>query len=105
MTDIILAEGRSVTPRQEWLGPASTTNPGGRRSAQSGEPTGLRLVGHKVLAQGSGRPSASSASTGTPAVYERPAGGITPATRALASFSQQLDGDAYAKGRYIDTYA
>ena len=129
MTDITLAAGlvaragfasdaSSRVPRQEWLGPAHQTN----RSADqedAGQSTPLRLVGHKVLAQGTGRalrtgqdPAAAdtndSAATVTPAlpqVYPVSMGASVYAARAVASFSQQLRGNLAAKGTQIDTYA
>ena len=136
MTDITLAAGLvagaaftydagSRAPRQEWLGPARQTN---RSTDQedAGESPPLRLVGHKVLAQGAGRasrnrqdpsaedtadlpsthvpdlPQVYSASAGTLAYA---AGGSAYAARAIASFTQQLRGNLSAKGTQIDAYA
>lgn len=129
MTDITLAAGlvarasfasdaSSRAPRQEWLGPAYQS----KRSADqedAGESTPLRLVGHKVLAQGAGRalrngPDPSAADTldspptitpSLPQVYPAPMGASVYAARAVASFSQQLRGNLAAKGTRINTYA
>jgi hypothetical protein len=129
MTDIALASGLvarasfasdagSRVPRQEWLGPARQTN---RSTDQedAGESTPLRLVGHKVLAQGAGRgprnwqdPAAADSAeiaptltTDLPQVYSTSTGSSTYAARAIASFSQQLRGNLAAKGTRINTYA
>jgi hypothetical protein len=129
MTDITLAAGliaragfasdaRERAPRQEWLGPAHQPN---RSTDQqdAAESAPLRLVGHKVLAQGAGRaprnaqdPAAANPNdtvpTVTPAspqVSAVPMGASVYAARALASFSQQLRGNLGAKGTQIDTYA
>jgi hypothetical protein len=129
MTDIALASGLvarasfasgagSRVPRQEWLGPARQAN----RSADqedAAESTPLRLVGHKVLAQGTGRaarnwqdPAAADGAeipptltADLPQVYSMSTGGSMYAARAIASFSQQLRGNLAAKGTRIDTYA
>jgi hypothetical protein len=129
MTDITLAAGlvarasfasnaNSRVPRQEWLGPARQTN---RSTDQedAGESTSLRLVGHKVLAQGAGRAprsgpdpaaadtneSAPTVTTDMPQVSPVSMGASVYATRAVASFSQQLHGNLAAKGTRINTYA
>jgi hypothetical protein len=129
MTDIALASGLvarasfasdagSRVPRQEWLGPARQTN---RSTDQedAGESAPLRLVGHKVLAQGAGRaprnqqdPAAadgaelpSTPTTDLPQAYSTSMGGSAYAVRAIASFSQQLRGNVAAKGTRINTYA
>src|ERR1700722_16721788 len=89
MTDITLAAGLVAragfaydagwrTPRQEWLGPAHQTD----RSTDhedAGESSSLRLVGHKVLAQGVGRtgrnrqdPAADAADTADTAQPAQP---------------------------------
>jgi hypothetical protein len=129
MTDITLAAGLvagagyaydagSRAPRQEWLGPARQTY---RSTDQedAGESTPLRLVGHKVLAQGAGRaarnrqdPAAADSAeipptvtTGLPQVHSTSMGGSVYAARAIASFSQQLRGNLAAKGTQINTYA
>jgi len=129
MTDITLAAGlvarasfasdaSSRVPRQEWLGPAYQPI---RFTDQedAAESTPLRLVGHKVLAQGAGRaprngqdpPVADpdetppTVTTTMPQVYATSMDGSTYATRAIASFSQQLRGNLAAKGTQINTYA
>jgi hypothetical protein len=129
MTHITLAAGlvarasfasdaSSRVPRQEWLGPAPQPI---RFTDQddAGESTSLRLVGHKILAQGAGRaprngqdPAAADAdetpptvTTGLPQVYSTSTGGSAYAARAIASFSQQLGGNLAAKGTQINTYA
>jgi hypothetical protein len=129
MTDITLAAGLvagagyaydagSRAPRQEWLGPARQPY----RSADqedAAESTPLRLVGHKVLAQGAGRaarnrqdPAAADSAeipspdaADLPQVYSKAMGGSGYAARAIASFSQQLRGNPAAKGTQINTYA
>ena len=129
MTDITLAAGLVArasfasgasprVPRQEWLGPAYQPN----RSADpedGAESTPLRLVGHKVLAQGAGRAprtgqdpgaadtndSAPTPATSLPQVYPVSMGASVYAARAVASFAQQLHGNRAAKGTRIDTYA
>jgi hypothetical protein len=129
MTHITLAAGlvaranfasdaSSKVPRQEWLGPAQQTN---RSTYQedAGESAPLRLVGHKVLAQGAGRASRngqdpatadadeipSTVTTGLPQTYSTSMGGSGYAARAIASFSQQLRSNLAAKGTQINTYA
>jgi hypothetical protein len=112
MTDITLAAGLvaragfaydtgSRAPRQEWLGPARQTN---RSTDQedAGESAPLRLVGHKVLAQGGSR---APVATGLPQAPSSSMGASAYAARAIASFSQQLGGNLAAKGLWIDTYA
>jgi hypothetical protein len=129
MTDITLAAGLvaragfaydagSRAPRQEWLGAAEQTN----RSANqedAGESTPLRLVGHKVLAQGAGKAPRNRQDSAAADTAEIPATVITAmpqvrstsmdgsayAARAIASFSQQLRGNLAAKGTQINTYA
>jgi hypothetical protein len=136
MSDIVLATGVQLArdlpagatriPRQEWLGPASPPN----RSTDDGEgsePSTIRLVGHKVLAQGAGRtprnlqgqeaartanpgrdiepPQVPSGNTGSPNLYTASATSASYANRAIATFSQQFDGVAATKGTYVDTYA
>ncbi len=132
MTDIALASGLvarasfasdagSRVPRQEWLGPARQTNRSTDQSGQedAGESTPLRLIGHKVLAQGAGRAprnrqdlaAADSAelpptlTTDLPQVYSTSTASSLYAARAIASFSQQLRGYLATKGTRIDTYA
>jgi hypothetical protein len=143
MTDITLAAGLvaragfaydagSGTPRQEWLGPARQTN---RSTDQedAGESSPLRLVGHKVLAQGVGRtgrnrqdPAADAADAvdtadaadtsqpaqppatligGMPQLRSTSSSDSSYAARAIASFSQQLRDSLTAKGTRINTYA
>jgi hypothetical protein len=143
MTDITLAAGLvaragfaydagSRAPRQEWLGPARQTN---RSTDQedAGEASPLRLVGHKVLAQGAagrtGRnrqdPAAESADAadptdsaesaqlpatliaGMPQIRSTPSSSSGYAARAIASFSQQLrdNHNLTAKGTRINAYA
>jgi hypothetical protein len=129
MTDITLAAGlvaragfasdaSSRVPRQEWLGPAHQPI---RSTDQenAGESTPLRLVGHKVLAQGAGRAprngqdpaaadtndSAAAVATGLPQVSSISMGVSVYAARAVAGFSQQLRGTLAAKGTRINTYA
>ena len=136
MSDIVLASGVQLSraspagatriPRQEWLGPASASN-GSTDDGDGGESTTIRLVGHKVLAQGAGRtprnqqaPEAAQTAdpgrdiqpapvpTGNPGslnVYTPSVSSASYATRAIAIFSQQLGGFAGAKGALIDTYA
>jgi hypothetical protein len=129
MTDIALASGLiarasfasdagSRVPRQEWLGPARQTH-FSTDQEDGGESTPLRLVGHKVLAQGAGRAprnrqdsaAADSAeipstlTTDLPQVHSTSMGGSLYAARAIASFSQQLRGNLAAKGTRINTYA
>lgn len=109
MTDMILAAGRApardlrpvtiVTrsspgqepaaevPRQEWLG----------AEFSAGDSTAIRLVGHKVLAQGMGRTP--------PRQAVKAAETTSHASRAVASFAQQLGGYAATKGTQVDTYA
>lgn len=133
MSDLVLASGREISrdlssvaanarlgrvatvasdsepdtraPRQEWLGPASQGNNSPADRQDTGEFAAMRLVGHKVLAQGAGRSSAS------PTVKALAPGSLVPvsggayATRAIASFSQQLADYGMAKGTRIDTYA
>jgi hypothetical protein len=136
MTDIILAAGGALArdlspvaivarslgpeasgavPRQEWLG---------AKAAAGGAP--IRLVGHKVLAQGAGktprRPAAATSDSADPRsnlemteaplssagsldVYTAAPDRASYATRAIAIFSQQLSGYTGAKGTRIDTYA
>ena len=136
MSDIVLATGVQLSrdlpagasriPRQEWLGPASPSN----RSTDDGdgsESTSIRLVGHKVLAQGAGRAPRNqqaqevaqtadadhnvgpaqvpSGNTGSLNVYTASVSSASYATRAIAIFSQQLGGAATAKGTRLDTYA
>jgi hypothetical protein len=112
------SDASSRVPRQEWLGPAYQPI---RFTDQedAGESTPLRLVGHKVLAQGTGRaarngqdlPAADpdetppAVITSMPQVYATSMGGSTYASRAIASFSQQLRGNLAAKGTQINTYA
>ncbi len=129
MTHITLAAGlvarasfasdaSSRVPRQEWLGPARQPI---RFTDQddAAEPTSLRLVGHKVLAQGAGRaprngqdptaadadPTPPTVTPGLPQVYSPSTGGSAYAARAIASFSQQLGGKLAAKGTQINIYA
>ncbi len=135
MSDIVLATGVQLRdlpagatriPRQEWLGPVSPPN----RSTDDGdgsEPLTIRLVGHKVLAQGAGRAPRNpqgqeatqtanpgrniepaqvpSGNTGSPNLYTASAASASYATRAIATFSQQFDGVGATKGTYVDTYA
>jgi hypothetical protein len=135
MSDIVLATGVQLRdlpagatriPRQEWLGPASPQN----RSTDEGDGSDsstIRLVGHKVLAQGAGRTPRNlqsqeaaqtanpgrdiqpaqvpSGNTGSPNLYTASAASASYATRAIATFSQQFDGVAATKGTYVDTYA
>jgi hypothetical protein len=112
------SDASSRVPRQEWLGPAHQPI---RFTDQedAGESTPLRLVGHKVLAQGAGRAprngqdppaadpdeTAPTVTTSMPQVYAASMDGSTYATRAIASFSQQLRGNLAAKGTQINTYA
>jgi len=135
MSDIVLATGVQLSrdlpagatriPRQEWLGPASPPN----RSTDDGdgsESSTIRLVGHKVLAQGTGRtprnPQAQevaqtanpgrdiepaqvpSGNTGSLNLYTAVAS-ASYANRAIETFSQQFSGVAAAKGTYVDIYA
>ena len=129
MTDITLAAGlvarasfasdaSSRVPRQEWLGPAHQPNRSPDQD-DAGESTALRLVGHKVLAQGAGRAprnsqdaaapdtndSAPTVTPGLPQVFPVSMGASVYAARAVASFSQQLRGNPAAKGTRINTYA
>jgi hypothetical protein len=145
MTDIILTAGRALArdlsssvivgrssqepapsgaaPRQEWLGAKTTA----QDSAGDGhESTPIRLVGHKVLAQGAGRaprrqvadeaesgdlqnnPALTQVPTpraGSLDIYTASADSASYATRAIAIFSQQVGGYTAAKGTRIDTYA
>ena len=135
MSDIVLATGVQLArdlppgatriPRQEWLGPASPPN----RSTDDGdgsEPSTIRLVGHKVLAQGAGRtprnpqgqqaaqtanpgrdiePAQVPGNTGLPNAYAASVTSASYANRAIATFSQQFSGVAATKGTYVDTYA
>ncbi|MGB6310780.1 MAG: hypothetical protein WBF89_23595 [Steroidobacteraceae bacterium] len=109
MTDMILAAGRALArdltpvtivtrssqgpqpsaevPRQEWLGAA----------VSAGDSASIRLVGHKVLAQGAGR--------APPQPAEDEAETPSHASRAIASFAQQLGGYTATKGTQVDTYA
>jgi hypothetical protein len=136
MSDIVLATGVQFSrdlpaettgiPRQEWLGAASPSN----RSTDdesSGGSSPIRLVGHKVLAQGAARtprnrrepefaqtadprhdiepaqtPSVNSSSLN---VYTASRSSGSYATRAIAIFSQQAGSPSDAKGTLIDTYA
>jgi hypothetical protein len=135
MSDIVLATGVQLSrdlpagatriPRQEWLGPASPPN----RSTDDGdgsESSTIRLVGHKVLAQGTGRtprnPQAKevaqtanpgrdiepaqvpSGNTGSLNLYTAVAS-ASYANRAIETFSQQFSGVAATKGTYVDIYA
>jgi hypothetical protein len=140
MTDITLAAGLvpragfaydagSRTPRQEWLGPARQTDRSTDQE-EAGESSPLRLVGHKVLAQGVGRtgrsrqdPAAEVADAvdttdtaqppqlpatligGVPQIRATSSSGSSYAARAIASFSQQLRDNLTAKGTRINTYA
>jgi hypothetical protein len=136
MSDIVLATGVQLSrdlpagatriPRQEWLGPASPPN----RSTDDGdgsESSTIRLVGHKVLAQGAGRtprnPQAQevaqtanpgrdiqpvqvpSGNTGSLSIYTASVTSASYANRAIATFSQQFNGVAATKGTYVDIYA
>jgi hypothetical protein len=136
MSDIVLATGVQLSrdlpagatriPRQEWLGPASPPN----RSTDDGDGSDsstIRLVGHKVLAQGAGRASRNpqtqqaaqtpnpdrdiqsaqvpSGNTGSPSVYTASVSSASYANRAIATFSQQFGGVGATKGTYVDTYA
>jgi hypothetical protein len=136
MSDIVLATGVQSSrdlppgatriPRQEWLGPATASNRS-TDDADTGESPTIRLVGHKVLAQGVGRTPRNQqaqevAQTAVPGRDIEPAqvssdnpgslnistasvGSASYATRAIAVFSQQLGGFAGAKGTLLDTYA
>ena len=127
MSDIVLATGVQFSrdlpagttgiPRQEWLGAASPSN----RSTDDGNSGGssaIRLVGHKVLAQGAARtprnrqepefaqtadPRRDIEPAQTPSVASMSSGSY--ATRAIAIFSQQAGSLSGAKGTLIDTYA
>jgi hypothetical protein len=127
MSDIVLATGVQFSrdlpagttgiPRQEWLGAASPSN----RSTDDGNSGGssaIRLVGHKVLAQGAARtprnrqepefaqtadPRRDIEPAQTPSVASMSSGFY--ATRAIAIFSQQAGSLSGAKGTLIDTYA
>jgi|SRR5580692_1333774 hypothetical protein len=136
MSDIVLATGVQFSrdlpagntgiPRQEWLGAASPSNRS-TDDANSGGSSAIRLVGHKVLAQGAARsprnrqqpefaqtadprrdiepaqtPSANSSSLN---VYTASMSSGSYATRAIAIFSQQAGSLSGAKGTLIDTYA
>ena len=121
-----LPAGATRVPRQEWIGPAYPSN----RSTDEGDGTEsatIRLVGHKVLAQGAARTPRNQqppevAQTADPGrdiqpaqvptgnagslnVYTASVSSASYATRAIAIFSQQLSGFAGAKGTLIDTYA
>ena len=135
MSDIVLATGVQFSrdlpaettgiPRQEWLGAASPSN----RSTDDGNSGGssaIRLVGHKVLAQGAARtprnrqepefaqtadprrdiePAQTPANSGSLNVYTASMSSGSHATRAIAIFSQQAGSLSGAKGTLIDTYA
>jgi hypothetical protein len=135
MSDIVLATGvqfsrdlpagTSGIPRQEWLGAASPSN----RSTDNGNSAGsspIRLVGHKVIAQGAGRtprnqqepefaqtadprrdiePAPTPVNSGSLNVYTASMSSGSYATRAIAIFSQQAGSLSGAKGTLIDTYA
>jgi hypothetical protein len=118
MSDIVLATGVQFSrdlpagttgiPRQEWLGAAGN----------SGGPSAIRLVGHKVLAQGAARTPRNEqepefAQTAEPRRDIEPAqkpsvnslSNGSYASRAIANFSQQAGNLSGAKGSLIDTYA
>ena len=121
-----LPPGATRIPRQEWLGPATASNRS-TDDADAGESPTIRLVGHKVLAQGAGRTArtqqaqevaqtavpgrdiepaqVSSDNSGFRNIATAPGGSASYATRAIAVFSQQLGGFAGAKGTLLDTYA
>jgi hypothetical protein len=135
MSDIVLATGVQLSrdlptgtsgiPRQEWLGAAYPSN----RSADDGNSGGssaIRLVGHKVLAQGAARtprnrqepefaqtadprrdiePAQTPLNSGSLNVYTASMSSGSYATRAIAIFSQQAGSLSGAKGTLIDTYA
>ena len=135
MSDVVLATGvqfsrdlpagTSGIPRQEWLGAASPSN----RSTDNGNSGGssaIRLVGHKVLAQGAARtprnrqepefaqttdphrdiePAQTPVNSGALSVYTASTNSGSHATRAIAIFSQQAGSLSGAKGTLIDTYA
>jgi hypothetical protein len=136
MSDIVLATGVQFSsdppagttgiPRQEWLGAASPSN----RSTDDGNSGGssaIRLVGHKVLAQGAARTPRNrqepefaqtadprrdiepaqtpSVNSGSLNVYTASMSSGSHATRAIAIFSQQAGSLSGAKGTLIDTYA
>jgi hypothetical protein len=135
MSDIVLATGvqfsrdlpagTSGIPRQEWLGAAPPSN----RSTDNGNSGGssaIRLVGHKVLAQGAARtprnqqepefaqtadmrrdiePAQTQVNSGSLNAYTASMSSGSYATRAIATFSQQAGSLSGAKGTLIDTYA
>jgi hypothetical protein len=135
MSDIVLATGvqfsrdlpagTSGIPRQEWLGAASPSN----RSTDNGNSGGssaIRLVGHKVLAQGAARtprnqqepefaqtadtrrdiePAQTPVNSGSLNVYTASMSSGSYASRAIATFSQQAGSLSGAKGTLIDTFA
>ena len=121
-----LPAGATRIPRQEWLGPASASNRS-TDEGDAGESPTIRLVGHKVLAQGAGRTPRNqqaqdvaqtadsgrdiepaqvpSDNPGSLSIYSASVSSASYATRAIAIFSQQLGDFAGAKGTLIDTYA
>src|ERR1700679_2121631 len=135
MSDIVLATGvqfsrdlpagTSGIPRQEWLGAAPPSN----RSTDNGNSGGssaIRLVGHKVLAQGAAKmprnqqepefaqtadmrrdiePAQTQVNSGSLNAYTASMSSGSYATRAIATFSQQAGSLSGAKGTLIDTYA
>src|SRR5271156_4057554 len=137
MSDIVLATGVQFSrdlpagttgiPRQEWLGAAfpSASNRS-TDDANSGGSSAIRLVGHKVLAQGAARtprnrqepefaqtadprrdidPAQTPVNSGSLSVYTASISSGSYATRAIAIFSQQAGSLSGAKGSLIDTYA
>jgi hypothetical protein len=136
MSDIVLATGVQFSrdlpagttgiPRQEWLGAASPSNRS-TDDANSSASSAIRLVGHKVLAQGAARTPRNrqepefaqtadprrdvepaqtpSVNSGSLSAYTASMSGGSHATRAIAIFSQQAGSLSGGKGTFIDTYA